>query len=182
MFLHWKKRGAYELEALPSSLTQVGFERFSWSSSLDVIHDLRGKPGISRITWLSGGFMFACAFSHIFHKSDGLVEARRQKCVTLLYGRIWFTLAPSWKKIHFHCTVPQWKARSDLAWRQPHMSEKRREKRMRPAPQIKYLSLKRGTAELKCFPVSSQGFLWRGAGALTFRWAARLMPLVRGKW
>lgn len=43
MFLHWKKRGAYELEALPSSLTQAGIERYSWSSSLEVIHDLCGK-------------------------------------------------------------------------------------------------------------------------------------------
>ncbi|XP_028266265.1 pleckstrin homology domain-containing family G member 5 isoform X1 [Parambassis ranga] len=40
MFLYWKKRGAYELEALPSSLTSAGIERYSWSSSLDVIHDL----------------------------------------------------------------------------------------------------------------------------------------------
>uniref|UniRef100_A0AAQ5Y095 Pleckstrin homology domain containing, family G (with RhoGef domain) member 5b n=1 Tax=Amphiprion ocellaris TaxID=80972 RepID=A0AAQ5Y095_AMPOC len=40
MFLYWKKRGAYEVEALPSSLSQVGIERYSWSSSLDVIHDL----------------------------------------------------------------------------------------------------------------------------------------------
>lgn len=45
MFLYWKKRGAYELESVPSSLTQVGIERFSWSSSLDVIHDLCGKLG-----------------------------------------------------------------------------------------------------------------------------------------
>ncbi|KAJ8400276.1 hypothetical protein AAFF_G00399700 [Aldrovandia affinis] len=40
MFLYWKKRGAYELETLPSSLTELGAERYSWSSSLDVIHDL----------------------------------------------------------------------------------------------------------------------------------------------
>lgn len=45
MFLYWKKRGAYELEALPPSLAQVGMERYSWSSSLDVIHDLCGKLG-----------------------------------------------------------------------------------------------------------------------------------------
>lgn len=45
MFMYWKKRGAYELEALPTSLTQVGIERYSWSSSLDVIHDLCGKLG-----------------------------------------------------------------------------------------------------------------------------------------
>lgn len=41
MFLYWKKRGAYELETLPSSIR--GAERYSWSSSLDVIHDLYGK-------------------------------------------------------------------------------------------------------------------------------------------
>ncbi|KAJ8258744.1 hypothetical protein COCON_G00177560 [Conger conger] len=42
MFLYWKKRGAYELETLPSSLAELGAERYSWSSSLDVIHDLVG--------------------------------------------------------------------------------------------------------------------------------------------
>lgn len=41
MFLYWKKRGAYELETLPSSM--LGAEHYSWSSSLDVIHDLYGK-------------------------------------------------------------------------------------------------------------------------------------------
>ncbi|KAJ8360603.1 hypothetical protein SKAU_G00171280 [Synaphobranchus kaupii] len=40
MFLYWKKRGAYELETLPSSLTELGADRYSWCSSLDVIHDL----------------------------------------------------------------------------------------------------------------------------------------------
>lgn len=45
MFLYWKKRGAYELEVVPSSLNQAGLERYSWSSSLDVVHDLCGKPG-----------------------------------------------------------------------------------------------------------------------------------------
>ncbi|XP_075136065.1 pleckstrin homology domain-containing family G member 5 isoform X1 [Leptodactylus fuscus] len=43
MFLYWKKRGAYELETLPTSLTELGYsavERFSWSSSLDIIEDL----------------------------------------------------------------------------------------------------------------------------------------------
>ncbi|KAI4874373.1 hypothetical protein NFI96_017457, partial [Prochilodus magdalenae] len=40
MFLYWKKRGAYELETLPPSLMELGAERYSWSSSLDVIHDL----------------------------------------------------------------------------------------------------------------------------------------------
>ena len=43
MFLYWKKRGAYELETLPSSLSVLGADRYSWSSSLDVIHDLYGK-------------------------------------------------------------------------------------------------------------------------------------------
>ncbi|AWP10125.1 putative pleckstrin -likey domain-containing family G member 5 [Scophthalmus maximus] len=42
MFMYWKKRGEYELEALPPSLSQGGVERYSWSSSLDVIHDLCG--------------------------------------------------------------------------------------------------------------------------------------------
>ncbi|TNN45861.1 hypothetical protein EYF80_043949 [Liparis tanakae] len=45
MFLYWKKRGEYELEALPPALAQVGMERYSWSSSLDVIRDLCGKLG-----------------------------------------------------------------------------------------------------------------------------------------
>lgn len=45
MFLYWKKRGAYELEASPPSLAE---ERYSWASSLDVIHNLRGK--LRRIT------------------------------------------------------------------------------------------------------------------------------------
>lgn len=40
MFLYWKKRGAYELEASAPSLAQ---ERYSWASSLDAIHNLRGK-------------------------------------------------------------------------------------------------------------------------------------------
>ncbi|XP_029578581.1 pleckstrin homology domain-containing family G member 5 isoform X4 [Salmo trutta] len=40
MFLYWKKRGAYELETLPSYLTEQVAEHYSWSSSLDVIHDL----------------------------------------------------------------------------------------------------------------------------------------------
>lgn len=45
MFLYWRKRGAYELETLPSCLTQRGVERYSWSSPLDVIHDVNGKVG-----------------------------------------------------------------------------------------------------------------------------------------
>ncbi|KAM8927132.1 pleckstrin homology domain-containing family G member 5 [Pelodytes ibericus] len=43
MFLYWKKRGAYELETVPASLTEMGYsavERFSWSSSLDIMEDL----------------------------------------------------------------------------------------------------------------------------------------------
>lgn len=38
------------------------------------------------------------------------------------------------------------------------MSEKRGKERMRTAPQMKYLPLKKCIAELKCFPVSSQCF------------------------
>ncbi|NXV73950.1 PKHG5 protein, partial [Atlantisia rogersi] len=44
MFLYWRKRGAYELEALPHGLAGLEYgaaERFSWSSSLDV----SVKPG-----------------------------------------------------------------------------------------------------------------------------------------
>ncbi|KAA0706656.1 hypothetical protein E1301_Tti014018 [Triplophysa tibetana] len=40
MFTYWRKRGAYELEPLPSSLTQLGMDRFWWSSSLEVIYDV----------------------------------------------------------------------------------------------------------------------------------------------
>lgn len=46
MFLYWKKRGAYELEALPRALAELelgAVERFSWSSTLDIIEDLRGR-------------------------------------------------------------------------------------------------------------------------------------------
>lgn len=46
MFFYWKKRGAYELEALPSGLAELelgAVERFSWSSTLDIIEDLRGR-------------------------------------------------------------------------------------------------------------------------------------------
>lgn len=48
MFLYWKKRGTYELEALPSALAALelgGGERFSWSSTLDIIEDLGGRCG-----------------------------------------------------------------------------------------------------------------------------------------
>ncbi|NWR81348.1 PKHG5 protein, partial [Centropus unirufus] len=47
MFLYWKKRGAYELEALPAGLAALEYgaaERFSWSSSLDVGEELGGEP------------------------------------------------------------------------------------------------------------------------------------------
>lgn len=46
MFLYWRKRGTYELEALPSDLAELELgtvERFSWSSTLDIIEDLRGR-------------------------------------------------------------------------------------------------------------------------------------------
>lgn len=50
MFLYWRKRGAYELEALPSALAGLepgAVERFSWSSTLDIIEDLGGRCGPS---------------------------------------------------------------------------------------------------------------------------------------
>ncbi|NXV65317.1 PKHG5 protein, partial [Molothrus ater] len=43
MFLYWRKRGAYELEALPPGLAGLEYgavERFSWSSSLDISEEL----------------------------------------------------------------------------------------------------------------------------------------------
>ncbi|CAM2104598.1 unnamed protein product [Caretta caretta] len=43
MFLYWKKRGAYELETLPTALKELEYgavERFSWSSTLDITEDL----------------------------------------------------------------------------------------------------------------------------------------------
>lgn len=46
MFLYWKKRGAYELEALPPGLAGLecgAAERFSWSSGLDVSEELGGR-------------------------------------------------------------------------------------------------------------------------------------------
>ncbi|XP_034733168.1 pleckstrin homology domain-containing family G member 5 isoform X2 [Etheostoma cragini] len=52
MFLYWKKRGVYELEALPPSLTQVGIERYSWSSSLDAIHDLCDEKPVQEEDWV----------------------------------------------------------------------------------------------------------------------------------
>lgn len=48
MFLYWRKRGAYELEALPGALAELelgAVERFSWSSTLDIIEDLGGRCG-----------------------------------------------------------------------------------------------------------------------------------------
>ncbi|NWI42599.1 PKHG5 protein, partial [Picathartes gymnocephalus] len=47
MFLYWRKRGAYELEALPPGLAGLEYgavERFSWSSSLDVNEELGAEP------------------------------------------------------------------------------------------------------------------------------------------
>ncbi|XP_053942005.1 pleckstrin homology domain-containing family G member 5 isoform X2 [Cuculus canorus] len=47
MFLYWRKRGAYELEALPAGLATLPYgavERFSWNSSLDVGEELTGEP------------------------------------------------------------------------------------------------------------------------------------------
>ncbi|NXC44422.1 PKHG5 protein, partial [Penelope pileata] len=43
MFLYWRKRGAYELGALPPALAGLecgAVERFSWSSSLDIAEEL----------------------------------------------------------------------------------------------------------------------------------------------
>lgn len=60
MFLYWKKRGAYELESSPSPLSHMGIERYSSSSSLDVIRDLSGKlmtePDQARSCWFTSGF------------------------------------------------------------------------------------------------------------------------------
>ncbi|NXS44219.1 PKHG5 protein, partial [Balaeniceps rex] len=47
MFLYWRKRGAYELEALPAGLARLEYgavERFSWSSSLDISEELGAEP------------------------------------------------------------------------------------------------------------------------------------------
>ncbi|XP_060550320.1 pleckstrin homology domain-containing family G member 5 isoform X1 [Pantherophis guttatus] len=46
MFLYWKKRGAYELEALPPDLTDLEaslVEKFSWSSTLNIAQDLEDE-------------------------------------------------------------------------------------------------------------------------------------------
>ncbi|NWI53167.1 PKHG5 protein, partial [Calyptomena viridis] len=47
MFLYWRKRGAYELEALPTGLAGLEYgavERFSWSSSLDISEEFGDEP------------------------------------------------------------------------------------------------------------------------------------------
>ncbi|NWR49417.1 PKHG5 protein, partial [Regulus satrapa] len=47
MFLYWRKRGAYELEALPPGLAGMEYgavERFSWSSNLDGSEELGAEP------------------------------------------------------------------------------------------------------------------------------------------
>ncbi|NXJ80504.1 PKHG5 protein, partial [Trogon melanurus] len=47
MFLYWRKRGAYELEALPAGLAALEYgtvERFSWSSGLDFSEELAAEP------------------------------------------------------------------------------------------------------------------------------------------
>lgn len=58
MFLYWRKRGAYELEALPSALAELqlgAVERFSWSSTMDIIEDLGGRRGPTFPGGLAGG-------------------------------------------------------------------------------------------------------------------------------
>ncbi|KAM4737709.1 pleckstrin homology domain-containing family G member 5 isoform 2-T2 [Anableps anableps] len=52
MFLYWKKRGEYELEALMPPITQMTMERYSWSSSLDVIHDLSDDKPVQEEDWV----------------------------------------------------------------------------------------------------------------------------------
>eukprot|EP00066_Takifugu_rubripes_P011847 XP_011601113.1 PREDICTED: pleckstrin homology domain-containing family G member 5 isoform X1 [Takifugu rubripes] len=49
MFLYWKKRGAYELEPSPPSLAE---ERYSWASSLDVIHNLCDDKPVQEEDWV----------------------------------------------------------------------------------------------------------------------------------
>ncbi|NXW50051.1 PKHG5 protein, partial [Nyctiprogne leucopyga] len=47
MFLYWRKRGAYQLEALPVGMAGLEYgavERFSWSSSLDISEELGAEP------------------------------------------------------------------------------------------------------------------------------------------
>lgn len=48
MFLYWRKRGAYELEALPAGLAELqcgAVERFSWSSGPDGGEELGEELG-----------------------------------------------------------------------------------------------------------------------------------------
>lgn len=48
MFLYWKKRGAYELETLPTDMVGLDYgmvERFSWNSATDMASDLDGRSG-----------------------------------------------------------------------------------------------------------------------------------------
>ncbi|XP_071623060.1 pleckstrin homology domain-containing family G member 5 isoform X1 [Heliangelus exortis] len=55
MFLYWRKRGAYELEALPAGLAGMEYgavERFSWSSSLDISEELGAEPCLPEETVL----------------------------------------------------------------------------------------------------------------------------------
>ncbi|XP_061152532.1 pleckstrin homology domain-containing family G member 5 isoform X1 [Syngnathus typhle] len=52
MFLYWKKRGAYDLEPPTSSCSQVGMERYYWSSSLDAIHDLCDDKPVQEEDWV----------------------------------------------------------------------------------------------------------------------------------
>ncbi|NXI45385.1 PKHG5 protein, partial [Galbula dea] len=55
MFLYWRKRGAYELEALPAGLAGLEYgavERFSWSSSLDISEELGAEPCLPEETVL----------------------------------------------------------------------------------------------------------------------------------
>ncbi|NXF30430.1 PKHG5 protein, partial [Nyctibius bracteatus] len=55
MFLYWRKRGAYELEAVPAGLATLEYgpvERFSWSSSLDVGKELGAQPCLPEETVL----------------------------------------------------------------------------------------------------------------------------------
>ncbi|KAJ3586442.1 hypothetical protein NHX12_012840, partial [Muraenolepis orangiensis] len=46
MFMYWKKRGAYELEPPPPSLAELGMERYSWSSSMEVFYALHDEKPV----------------------------------------------------------------------------------------------------------------------------------------
>lgn len=66
MFLYWRKRGAYELEALPAGLAGLEYgavERFSWSSSLDISEELGGR-------WLGGPGGWRAAGSRAWLKTS----------------------------------------------------------------------------------------------------------------